>query len=294
MDRHIKMYMWWILLFFTYKTAADQPGVESTSNSGNFQVEVSPKIIGRIKYRDGEVVIYQNEQKHTDFFFTPFPYLQPNETQCHENFVTDDIELELRVEFYTPELIQAVKDYLYKYQSSLCDNTTYSSACDISLLPMNSVRLVQRGSRSNTIHQKYTLEENWQPTTLRLQSMGFVIYTWNMTVCEQLRTTLAKKCRLSNFEIQYSLHGQQRVQWQLDVKTEHVTNTPIYQQIRSQFPSTETVLLTEDDLKELISESIHRATMTLRTQEGFEKLEDSMDIDKLLKQHLSTQQVCEN
>jgi len=288
------MCIWWIFLFLAYKTVADQSGSELANNGGIFQVEVSTKNIGRIKYRDGEVVIAQNQQKRTDFFFTPFPYLQPDETRCHENELSDRIELGLQVELYTPQLIQAVNDYLSKYQSSLCGNTTSTFVCDVYILPMNSIRLVQRGSRSNATHHMYTLEDSWQPATQLLQSMEFIIYASNMTVCEELREALTAKCRLPNFEVHYSLQGEQTIQRQLEVNTQHITSTPIYNQIRAQFPSVETVFLMENDFQVLVNESIDRVTMTLRTQEGFKNLEDSMGIDKLLKQQLSTKQVYES
>jgi hypothetical protein len=288
------MYIWWIFLFLAYKTVADESGSELTNSSGIFQVETNTKNIGRIKYRDGEVVIIQNQQQHTDFFFTPFPYLEGEETQCHKNVLNGRIELGLQVEFYTPQLIQAVKDYLYKYQSSLCGNTTSSSMCNVSLLPMHSIRLVQRSSRLNSTHHMYTLEDSWQPATQLPQSMEFIIYASNMTVCEELREALTAKCRLPNFEVHYSLQGEQTIQRQLEVNTQHITSTPIYNQIRAQFPSVETVFLMENDFQVLVNESIDRVTMTLRTQEGFKNLEDSMGIDKLLKQQLSTKQVYES
>src|ERR1700722_15576896 len=100
---YFRMNIWWIFLFLIYKTVADQSASELTNNGGIFQVEVSTKTICRIKYRDGEVVIAQNQQKNTDFFFSPFPYLQPEETQCHENVLSDRIELGLQVELYTPQ-----------------------------------------------------------------------------------------------------------------------------------------------------------------------------------------------
>ncbi len=291
---YFRMYIWWIFLFLTYKTVAGQQGSELVSNDGDFQVEISTKKIGRMKYLDGEVMIFQNQQKHTEFFFTPFPYLESEETQCHENFLNDRIELGIQVELYTPQLIQATKDYLYKYQSILCGNTTTSSMCDVSLLPINSIRLIQRDSRSNKTHQKYTLEDSWQPGTLILQSMEFVIYTSNMTLCEQLRKTLTERCRLPNFEVHYSIHGQRTVQKQLEVNTEHISGTNIYNQIRAQFPSAETVLLTGNDFKELLSQSTDRITMTLRSQEGFDSLQDPIAVHKLLEQQLSDQQVCGN
>ncbi|CAF3395371.1 unnamed protein product [Rotaria sp. Silwood2] len=239
-------------------------------------------------------MIAQNQQKPTDFFFTPFPYVQSDETNCYENELHDRMELGLQVELYTPHLVQAVKDYLHKHQPSLCGNSTSFSLCDISLLPMNSIRLVEKRSNSITTRQKYTLEDSWQSATLLLQSMEFVIYTSNMTTCEKLRKTLTERCRLPNFEIHYSLYGQQTVQRQLEITTEHITTTTMYNRIRAQFPSAETVVLTGGDFKELLSESTDRITMTLRIQEGFETIQDPMTIDKLLEQQLSAQQVCTN
>ena len=280
-----------MLLTLILKTVADHSDPDLTNNGGIFQVEVSTKNIGRIKYRDGEVVIAQNQQKDTDFFFTPFPYLQHEETQCHEDTLSDRVELALHVELYTPQLIQAVTDYLFKKQPFLCGNTSSSSVCDISLLPMNAIRLVQKGLRSGNTRHRYTLEDSWQSATLLLQSMEFIIYTSSMTVCEQLRKTLTEKCRLPNFEVHYSLHGQNTVRRQLDITTEHVANTTLYNQIRAQFPSAETVVLTGEDFKTLLSETTDRITINLRIQEGFEELQDPIAIDKHLERQLSTKQV---
>ncbi|CAF3492505.1 unnamed protein product [Rotaria socialis] len=271
-------------------TRAEQQESSSSNSGGIFQLEVSTKNIGRIKYRDGEVMIAQNQQKPTNFFFTPFPYADPDETNCYENEFNNRTELGLQVELYTPHLVQAIKHYLYKNQPSLCGNSTSDFLCDVSLLPMNSIRLVQKTSNSMSTRQKYTLEDSWQSATLLLQSMEFIIYASNMAECEKLRKSLTERCRLPNFEVHYSLYGQQTIQKQLEVTTEHVTSTTMYNRIHAQFPSAETVVLTGGDFKELLSESKDRITMTLRIQEGFENLQDPMTIDKHLEQQLSTQQ----
>lgn len=65
----------WVLLFFTYKTFADQSESKIANNVDIYQVDVKTENVRRIKYRDGEVLIIQNRQKDTDFFFTPFPHL---------------------------------------------------------------------------------------------------------------------------------------------------------------------------------------------------------------------------
>ncbi len=268
-------------------------GSDPTNSDSIFQKEVSAKNVGWINYRDGKVLITQNQKKQTDFFFTPFPYLESEESQCEENIFSGRTELKFEVELYTQQLEQFVKDYLHKYQSALCGNETTSSVCDISLLPMNSIRLAQCDPRSNSTSRIYTLDENWKPATLLLQSMKFVIYAPNMAVCEQLLRAVTEKCQLPDLEVQYSLHGQQTIQKQLEVNTEHVTSTTMYNRISAQFPTAETVVLTDGDFKELISESTDRITMTLRVQEGFENLQDPMTIDKHLERQLSGQQVCD-
>ncbi|CAF1294661.1 unnamed protein product [Adineta steineri] len=286
------MYIWWIFLFFTCQTiVAEQLESKLPNNSGIFPMKINIKNIGRVKYRDGEIIIAQNQEKHAEFFFTPFPYLQPEETQCHENVFNDRIELGFQAELYTPQLIQTVNDYLFKYQSSLCGNTTSLFVCDVSLLPINSIQLVQRGSHSNSIHHKYTLDESWQPATLHLQEIEFVIYVSNMAVCEQLRKALTEKCRLPNFEVHYSLYAQQIVKQELEVNTKHIARTNIYNQICIQFPSAETVILTENDFKKLLSESTDYIIMPLRMQEGFAGLQNPMVFDEHLERQLSTQRV---
>ncbi|CAF1081968.1 unnamed protein product [Adineta steineri] len=288
------MDIYWICIIVILKTAAKESVSELSNTVGIFHVDINTENNDRIKYQDGEVIIAQNQKKHTHFYFTPFPYLLSEETQCYEDTLNDRIELGLQVELYTPQLIEVVKDYLYRSKSSLCGNTTSSFVCDVSLLPINSIRMVQKDLHSNKIRSKYTLDESWQSTTLLLQSMEFVIYTSNMTVCEQLRKTLTEKCRLSNFEIHYSLNNQKILQRQLEVNAEHVTSTNMYNQIRTQFPEEETILLTEDDFKDLISESMDHITMALRLQEGFDSLQDLVTIEKHLERQLSTQQVSDN
>ncbi|CAF4509735.1 unnamed protein product, partial [Rotaria sp. Silwood2] len=282
----------WLHLFITVLTAcAEQQGSLSANSGGIFHAEVSTKNIGRIKYRDGEVMISQNQQKPSDFFFTPFPYIQSEETKCYENVFNDRIELGLSVELYTMHLVEAVKDYLHKRQPVICGNSTLHSLCDVSLIPMNSIRIVQKASNTINNRQKYVLDESWHSATLLLQSMEFIVYPTSMNACEQLRMALTERCRLPNFEVHYSLYGQQTIQKQLEVTTEHVTHTNMYNQIRAQFPSSDRVLLTGGDFKQLLNESMSRITATLRIQEGFEDLQDPIAVDKLLEQQLSTQHV---
>ena len=288
------MYTWWIFLLLGYEIVAEQKGSDLTSDDNEFQTNVDTKKIGRMKYLDGEVIIFQSQQKSTDFFFTPFPFVQPEQTKCHNNILDNRVELGLQFQLYTSQLIQSAKDYLHKHQSSLCGINQTSNVCDVSLIPINSIRLVQRESRLNNTHHLYTLEDSWYSGGLLLQSMEFIIYASNMSVCEQLRQTLTERCRLSSLEFHYSIQGQQIIQHHIKANTEHVLVTTMYNHIHLQFPSSETVLLTASDLNELSKDSTERIIIPLRSQEDFDGLQDPKVIDKLLQQQLSTQQVCAN
>ena len=193
--------MFSILVFFglfALVFSSDSASVPSDSGNGIFQVEVRTSNIGRIKYEDGEVILSQNLRKQTDIFFTPFPRVDPTSTECRENLLSDHIELTLSVELYTPQLIQAVHSYLKQRFSTLCSE---NGTCDVSLLPMNAIRLVQKGLRTHKARQMYTINDEWHSNTLLLQSVGFIIYTANQSVYEKLRLSIAEQCHLSNFEV---------------------------------------------------------------------------------------------
>ncbi|CAF4565866.1 unnamed protein product, partial [Rotaria sp. Silwood2] len=227
---------------------------DSTLNSSDgiviHQVEVQTSSIGRIKYDDGEVILYQNQRKPTDIFFTPFPRVNPLSSECHENILSGHVELSLSVELYTPLLIQVIQGYMKQYFPKLCSE---NSTCDASLLPMSAIRLVQKGLRTDKSRQLYTINEEWRSNTLLLQSIEFVIYTANQSICEHLRSTIVERCYLSNFEIHYSLHSEKTVERQVEINTEQITGTSMYNRILSQFPQSDTVTLTGGDFKQLIS-----------------------------------------
>ncbi|CAF1210210.1 unnamed protein product [Adineta steineri] len=256
---------------------------------GIFQVAVRTNNIGRIKYEDGEVILSQNQHKPTDIFFTPFPRINPTDNECRENLLSDHMELVLSVGLYTPKLIRAVDTYMKERFSALCK---LNGTCDISLLPMNAIRLVQKGLRTNKARQQYTINDEWHSNTLLLQTIEFIIYTANKSVCEKLRSSIAERCHLSNFEVRYSLHAEKAIERQVEITSEQVTNTSMFNRIRSQFSRADMVVLTGSDFKQLISEVSDSISMKVRIQEGFDsQLQEPIGLDKLLERQLQFKQV---
>ncbi|CAF4967307.1 unnamed protein product [Rotaria sp. Silwood1] len=267
---------------------------EKASDGGIFHVKVRTSNIGRIKYEDGEVLLAQNLEKPTDIFFTPFPRVDPSSTECQENELSGQTELILSVDLYTSHLIRDVHAYINKRYPTLCNGDVeenMTTKCDVSLLPMNAIRLVQKGLRSNMSRLKYLVDDQWHSNTLLLQSVQFIIYTHNISVCHQARSAIVDRCQMSNFEIQYSLYSEKIVERQIEITSEHVTSSSMFNHIRSQLPTTDIVALTGNDFKQLLNEVTDRVTMKLRVQEGFDSFQDPVSIDKLLERQLQFKQV---
>lgn len=279
------------LVFFGLLVLASSKDSTSTTSDDVdiWKVEVGTSSMGRIKYEDGEVVLYQNRLKPTDIFFTPFPRVNPTNSDCYENILSGHVELSLSVELHTSRLVQAVKTYLKDHFSTLCGE---NAACDVSLLPMSAVRLVQKGLRTSKTRQMYMINDEWHSNTLLLQTIEFIIYTTNQSACERLRSSIVERCYLSNFEIHYSLHSERTVERQVEISTEQVTQTTMFNRIQSQFPRSDSVALVGDDFKQLVSEVTDKITMKLRVQEGFDsQLQDPIALDKLLERQLQFKQV---
>ncbi|CAF4761384.1 unnamed protein product, partial [Rotaria sp. Silwood2] len=85
------------------------------------------------------------------------------------------------------------------------------------------------------------------------------------------------------------------VERQVEINTEQITGTSMYNRILSQFPQSDTVTLTGGDFKQLISEVSDRITMKLRVQEGFDsQLQDPITLEKVLERQLQFKQVTED
>ena len=187
-----------LVLFGLLALVSSQESTSTSSGDGGIhQVQVSTSSIGRIKYEDGEVILYPNQRKPTDIFFTPFPRVDPASSECQDNILSGHVELSLSVELYTSRLVQNIHAYLKRHFPKLCaENET----CDASLLPMSAIRLVQKGRRTDKVRQMYTIGDEWHSNTALLQSIEFPIYTTNESVCEHLRSSIVERCYLSNFK----------------------------------------------------------------------------------------------
>ncbi|CAM4886155.1 unnamed protein product [Rotaria socialis] len=283
-----------LLLIFSTATqynsnrSLSEGDITSSKNENIQQEIVGTTNAGRFKYQDGEVILLQNQRKLSDFFFTPFPHVEPNLTECHDDEFSGRTELTLVVSLYTTNLTEFIERHIQKRQD-IC----HTERCDVSLVPMHSIRLFQKGFRTVEASKKFTLDDRWHGNTQLRQMVEFIFYTYNMSICESLKHSITSHCRVSNFEVHYSLEGQQTTSRTLEVTTEHVTKTSMYNQIKSQFPENnrDTVALTGDDYKNLLSETMDQIKMNIRVEEGYEDMQDPVGIDRLLDRQLQYKQV---
>ncbi|CAF3804931.1 unnamed protein product [Rotaria sp. Silwood1] len=261
---------------------------KQSANSNIYIEQIAVSDVGRFQYQDGEVTLFQNQLKPSDFFFAPFPHVEPNLTDCNYNDLSGYTELTLAVSLYTTNLLESAERHI-KSQNDTC----HAKHCGVSLLPTHSIRLIQKGLRTRESKKEYILDSEWHSNAQFRQTIDFIIYTPNMSTCERLKNSITSRCRLSNFEVQYSLLGQQTVARTLEVTTEHVTKTSMYNEIKSQFPSDlqDIIALTDDDYKNLLTETMDQITMNLQVEEGYESIQNLVGINRLLDLQLQYKQV---
>ena len=259
-----------------------------TATDKKYASHIRATKLGRLRYQDGEVNLFRNQLKPADFFFTPFPQVEPNLTECSDNEFSGRTELVLFVSLYTTDLLESVKLHI-KNQNDTCQTEN----CEISLLPIQSIRIIQRGLQTLESKRKYTLNSQWQSNTPPLQTVQFIIYTSNLFTCKSLQDAITSRCRLSDFKVQYSSIGQQTEVRTLEVNTRHIANTSMYKRIKSQLHSKnqEIVALIINDYKSLLSEVVDQVTMNLRAEEGFESIQELDQIGLLLDSQLQYMQV---
>jgi hypothetical protein len=280
------LFSWKIIILFCLQNSLSEL---SEYPSGNWKIDNCTYNVGRVKYENGEVSLFQNQDKPTNFLFTPFPLVNSSNSKCHENILSGYIELSLSVDLYTSKLTETIKTYLKEQIPTLCDQNT---TCHISMLPMNVIGLIQKGLRTNQSKEMYKIHSDWFPNPIFLQSINFPIYTMNKSICEDLLSSLIKNCYLSNFEIHYSLQPEKLIERQIDITTEHITSTLIFNQILTQFSIFDTVVITNNDYKQLLSEIIDRINIKLRVQEGFgSSVQDPIVLERLIGQRLPFGQV---
>ena len=254
------------------------------ANSTMRTTQLAVMKMGRFPYQDGEVTLYKNQLKLFDFFFTPFPRIDPNLTECSNDGVSGRAELTLVVSLYTTDLVNSIQRHINNQ-----NDTCATEDCVISLLPLPSIRLIDRVLRTSD----FTVNSEWQNSTTLQQKVQFAIYTSNMSSCERLKDSIISRCGLSNFEVQYSSQGEQTAAQTIAVGTEHLMKTPMYRQIKSQLPCNDRdiVAVTPDHYKKLLSETMEQITMSVRAEEGYDSQLDLIEIARLLDLQLHYQQV---
>ena len=274
-----------IVIYIVIVTQSVLSNEEFISDKITGEEKNQAEMIGSIKYRQSRVMIYQSTQKNNEFYFTPLPSIQTNTSQCREDLFTGKIELIIHIDLYATHLKDSVKDYLMKHRQSVCGGTKSTFSCEFSLIPMNLVRLFEKSQHF------YHLDNNWLTASYLEQSKDFAISVSNRTACEQLQQALTDRCQLGQLEFHYTVGGETTVERTINVTTEHVTTTLLYNKLVERLPAANRVLLEKTDFRRLITESLNLIVVSLRLDKNFKQLEQPDLIEQRLIQHLSVQEV---
>lgn len=252
-------------------------------------VSLRSESVGRMKYEDGEVILFASERTPASIFFTPMPRLDPSASKCYVNVLNEHVELNLAVQLYTSAMAAAIHSYAKRHWSTMC---AANDTCDVFLLPIRAIRLVHKTRRTNVTRQLFTVNEEWSSYTTFMQSIDFSIHSPNENACEQLRTSIVERCRLSDFEVQYSLHPSKTVERSIAVTTDQVQSTALFNRVRSRLPNVDVVAMTHEDFQQLVGEVTERTLMKLRVQRGLDSsLKNPVEFERVLQQQLQYNQV---
>ena len=124
--------------------------------------------------------------------------------------------------------------------------------------------------------------------TLLRRSVEFTIYTANESDCDHLLSSITKRCQLSSLEVHNSLHSEKTVERRVEITSDQIMSTSMFNQIRSQVPRTDMVAPNGGDFKWLISETTDRVTVKNAHTRRFRQSVTGSDcgLDKLLEQKL--------
>ncbi len=119
---------------------------EELTKSTWADLDIASKVAGHVAYRHFHLDIYEmkkNKETHWDggrkqYVYTPVLDLDHQNPKCEYNNVTDRVEMQVKVSFWSDEVQRIVVDHLKKEIS-----TTIRSE-DVTVIPFNKVMLSSR------------------------------------------------------------------------------------------------------------------------------------------------------
>ena len=235
-------------------TASSKRIIRSTKEEPWSKLQISSDPLGSMFYGHYAINIYghaTNKQPTTKaeekrYFYTPIARLDHLGATSSYNNVTRRVELRFRVELWNDD----VQSQVVKFTSELTKNPSLGSG-QVRVLPMEKVMLFSR--ISSPIYQ---ISRDW----IEIQSHRFITCT---IICQKLEdcSLLAQEMKTSpdqfdHLKLQFSLSSQTSEKRETPIRIENVVNGDLMKILNQRFPIAENVLLTAEDKKLLLTETL--------------------------------------
>ena len=245
--------------------ASDDPSVgqlNSRDDSSWAQLEISPNVVGSVRYANFRVNIYEharnnnNKQTHRcdienkKYYYTPIAMLDSQSADSSYNNVTNRPEMTFSIELWNDQIEKTVTDWVQRKfgdSSSVYEN-------QIQVIPFEKLILTSSSSSTEEQHN-YHLDNSWISYQQQMR-IKFKFICYKLDDCHQL----AQQMRLnpqqfSHLQLQFSMASVKSQTRQTKIRIGNIVTGDLASKLLQRMPEVDFVLLKAEDEKRLISES---------------------------------------
>ena len=213
------------------------------------QLQIAERIFAYMPYRNFHVKIYQGSTTPTStaakkLFCSPICLLDHMSVESRFNVVKQQHEVRFRIHFYSED----VEQHVIRYLKDEMDEEVRGS--QLQVIPFERVILT-----SSTTTIGYELSDKWIPYELD----DYVWFTLNCS--DELKATqLAKEMtqrpdQFANLRLSFSLSSQKSNRRETVIRIDSIVSGFMFTRLQQKYPEADSVLLTAEDTKQLLSES---------------------------------------
>jgi hypothetical protein len=213
------------------------------------QLQIAERVFAYMPYRNFHVKIYQGSTTPTStaakkFFCSPICLLDNMSVESRFNVVKQQHEVCFRIHFYSED----VEQHVIRYLKDEMDEEVRGS--QLQVIPFERVILT-----SSTPTVGYELSDKWIPYELD----DYVWFTLNCSD-EHKAAQLAQEMKqrpgqFANLRLSFSLSSQKSNRRETVIRIDSIVSGSMFTRLQQKHPEADSVLLTAEDTKQLLSES---------------------------------------
>jgi len=218
-------------------------------------LKISPNVVGSVPYKHFRINVYEHAAQTNSrptlkkFFYAPISLLEPESATSTFNIVTSQAEMKFHIEIWNDYVQQLVVDWIKRE----IDPTVRESL--VQVIPFDKILLVQ-SLPSSASHQLYRISNDWTPYQLQ-KEVHFTLNCHFIRDCDLLALQMRHNANhFSSFQLLFSVSSQKTRTKETKIQIETIlSGRMVSKLLQRMLPNAEFALLTDDDEKELLTES---------------------------------------